>query len=95
MPKTIREVLELFESYCDCEEYHIHGDEPEEGIKANSDPKDGHIDYDLDTALTDIAAILEGAKPQDKQQSLPLSPHIAWNQAIAEYSSRLKKVLGK
>lgn len=82
MTKTIRDILDELATT-------IHNLSP--GDVGSMD----RVLLPIDAALTDIAAILEGAKPQDKQQSLPLSPHIAWNQAIAEYSSRLKKVLGK
>lgn len=42
-------VIEKYGSYCECEEYHLHGE--------NSDASDGHVDFDEDKALDSILEI--------------------------------------
>lgn len=43
---SVDSLIDKFESWCDCDEYHIHSDSPEDHIEANADPNDGHMDFD-------------------------------------------------
>lgn len=52
----LEKILKKFEDYMECDEWHIHvsGD----GYEANSDPLDGHVDFDRDKAFASIEKIV-------------------------------------
>jgi len=96
----LRPLLEKFEAYCECDEYHIHS-----GPAANSDPDDGHYDFDIDKLEAAIIGVITDSDTIDlgdvplkgfvEGQRATEEIRLAENQLWQELATKLRKLAQK